>query len=330
MTCHDAREALSAFLDDELGPERRREVEAHLEGCAECRRELDGLRQTVALLRGVQPARAPVGFVDRVVTAARPRRWYRRLASAAFLPLSVKVPAEATAILMVALLAVYVFERTPTLQQAARPEAPPRGALLREMAPSEAPARLADETKREPLAPRSAARPAMVGRPEPARPDSTAPRDFYAPVSPPPAASAPAPSSVPSPKAESESRAAGPPPPEADNRQKAQEAVAGARRAVPSISKLAADQAQPSADVVARATLKDREGAARDLTELVARVGGTEIGRRRDGEATIVEVLIPLAGYPDFVSGLTGLGPWQIEAKRADLPAQVRVLLRLD
>lgn len=329
MTCHDAREALSAFLDDELGPEHRREVAAHLEGCAECRRELDGLRQTVALLRGVEPARAPVGFVDRVVTVARPRPWYRRLATAAFLPLSVKLPAEATAILMVALLAVYIFERTPTLQQAARPEAPPREGLLREMARSEPPARLADEMKRAPLAPRSAEKPAAVGRPEPPRPDVTAPRDFYAPV-PPSAASDPAPSSAAPPKAESESRPASPPPPEADNRQKAQEAVAGARRAAPSVSKLAADLAPPSADVVARATLKDREAAERGLTDVVARVGGTEIGRRRDGEAMIVEVVIPLAGYPDFVSGLASLGPWQIETKRADLPAQVRIFIRFD
>jgi anti-sigma factor RsiW len=78
MTCHDARERLSAYLDDALAPDERRDVAAHLEGCAECRRELARLDATVALLRRVEPARAPVGFVDRVVEAARPRPWYRR------------------------------------------------------------------------------------------------------------------------------------------------------------------------------------------------------------------------------------------------------------
>ena len=73
MTCHDARERLSAYLDDALAPDERRDVAAHLEGCAECRRELARLDATVALLRRVEPARAPVGFVDRVVEAARPR-----------------------------------------------------------------------------------------------------------------------------------------------------------------------------------------------------------------------------------------------------------------
>ncbi|HKW94321.1 MAG TPA: zf-HC2 domain-containing protein, partial [Methylomirabilota bacterium] len=124
MTCHEAREFLSALLDEALDAEERRQVEAHLETCAECRLEREGLRQTVALLHRVQPARAPVGFVDRVI-AARDRPWYRRLATTIFVPLSVKLPAEATALLMVGLLAVYIFERTPALQQAAREERSP-------------------------------------------------------------------------------------------------------------------------------------------------------------------------------------------------------------
>ena len=105
MTCHDARESLSAFLDGTLAPDERREVAAHLEGCPECRRELAGLEQTVALLRRVEPARAPVGFVDRVLEAARPRPGYRRAAAARFPAFSGKQPAEGPPRVMVALLA---------------------------------------------------------------------------------------------------------------------------------------------------------------------------------------------------------------------------------
>ena len=157
------------------------------------------------------------------------------------------------------------------------------------------------------------------------RPDASAPRDSFAPAAP-----APAPPSAAPPVAKTESRPAGPPPSEADDRRKAQEPAAGASRAAPSVSRLAANLAHPSADVVARASMKDRAAAERDLTDLVARVGGTEVTRRLDGEAIIVEALIPLAGYPDFVQGLASLGPWQIDARRADLPARVRVFLRLD
>ena len=120
MTCDETRDTLSAYLDEALAPDERSLVDAHLAGCAECRRELEALRGTVALLQRVEPARAPVGFVDRAVAAARPRPWYRRAADAVLLPLAVKLPLEVTAMVMVGLLAVYLFERNPELQQAAR------------------------------------------------------------------------------------------------------------------------------------------------------------------------------------------------------------------
>ncbi|HSB41365.1 MAG TPA: zf-HC2 domain-containing protein, partial [Methylomirabilota bacterium] len=140
MTCDEIRESLSAYLDEALGPEERARVDGHLETCAECRRELAGLGGTVALLRRVQPARAPVGFADRVIAAARPRPWPRRMLEALFLPLSMKLPLEVTAAVMVGLLAVYLFERTPELRQATRQEA-----VRPEPAPVPAPAPSAGE-----------------------------------------------------------------------------------------------------------------------------------------------------------------------------------------
>ena len=120
MNCHDAREEFSDWVDEALTAEERARVDAHLAQCADCRKELERFRETVALLRRVERPRAPAGFVDRVLEAARPAPWRRRLLRRLFLPLSVKLPAEAAALLLVAGLAVYVFQRTPELQQAAR------------------------------------------------------------------------------------------------------------------------------------------------------------------------------------------------------------------
>ena len=120
MNCHDAREEFSDWVDEALTAEERARVDAHLAQCADCRKELERFRETVALLRRVERPRAPVGFVDRVLEAARPAPWHRRLLRRLFLPLSVKLPAEVAALLLVAGLAVYVFQRTPELQQAAR------------------------------------------------------------------------------------------------------------------------------------------------------------------------------------------------------------------
>jgi anti-sigma factor RsiW len=76
MTCPEARELLSALLDEALSPSERQAVEAHLTACADCQRELAELRETVALLNRLPPAHAPAGFVDRVVErpTARPGR----------------------------------------------------------------------------------------------------------------------------------------------------------------------------------------------------------------------------------------------------------------
>ena len=128
MTCHDAREQLSALIDDALGAAERGAVEEHLATCAECRRELERLRDTVALLRAVEPARAPAGFLDRVLEAARPKPWPRRLFRALLLPWPVKLPIEAAAIVLVAVGVVYVFRST--LEPARFYDAPPSGTTM--------------------------------------------------------------------------------------------------------------------------------------------------------------------------------------------------------
>ena len=124
MTCHEARDLYSAMLDEALDAGERAAVEAHVAGCAECARELERFRRTVSLVRAAGSVRAPVGFVDRVLAAARPTPWYRRLARWRFWPLRVKIPLQAAAVVLVSGAAVYVFQHTPELQQAARQEAP--------------------------------------------------------------------------------------------------------------------------------------------------------------------------------------------------------------
>jgi Putative zinc-finger len=124
MTCADNRSLHSALLDGELAPAERAQVEAHLATCAECTAELSALARTLGMLHALPAPRAPLGFVDRVLEAARPLPWYRRWGRRLFQPLRVKLPLEAAAVMLVALGAVYVFQHTPELQQAARQEQP--------------------------------------------------------------------------------------------------------------------------------------------------------------------------------------------------------------
>ena len=50
---------MSAYLDGELGARGRTRVEWHTERCPQCRRLLQELRQTMALLRAQSLAREP-------------------------------------------------------------------------------------------------------------------------------------------------------------------------------------------------------------------------------------------------------------------------------
>ncbi len=118
MTCPEARGQLSALLDNALATDERSQVERHLAGCAECQRELERLRRTVGFLRAVEPPLAPAGFVRDVVRATRP--WYRRALEAVFVPLSIKLPLEAVALAMVAVLGIQIVRDVPEVRREVR------------------------------------------------------------------------------------------------------------------------------------------------------------------------------------------------------------------
>jgi len=166
VTCEQARDLFSARADDALSPAEAAELAGHLATCAECHREWARFERTVALVRGIEPAHAPVGFVDRVL-AARPRPWWSRLGRGLFVPWPVKLPLEAGAVVLVAGLAIMIFQRSPELQQSARaPQAPP----VVTTAPVESPAKAAPEPPPETARERQ---PSEASAPE-ARPATTA------------------------------------------------------------------------------------------------------------------------------------------------------------
>ena len=119
--------------------------------------------------------------------------------------------------------------------------------------------------------------------------------------------------------------------PEAETRQRVltPSATGDSARGAGSSQRLAAKRVLPSADIVARVAVKDRDAAERELSALVARLGGSITQRRREDEATVVEAVIPQPRYAEFSDAVGRIGSWQLEAERADLPAQVHVILRL-
>ncbi len=49
MTCHDYKDLMMGYLDNELSNEQRRQFEEHLTGCSECKKELKEFRKLKAI-----------------------------------------------------------------------------------------------------------------------------------------------------------------------------------------------------------------------------------------------------------------------------------------
>ena len=85
----------------------------------------------------------------------------------------------------------------------------------------------------------------------------------------------------------------------------------------------------PMAHVAGSLSVKDRTVIERDLLPLLARTGGTLVGRDRDGAVLFVDAVVPQSGYEEFTRGLTRIGSWRIEAERSPLPEDVHLTIRV-
>lgn len=323
MTCHDARELFSALLDETLTREERADVYGHLVTCGECRRELAAIERTVALVRAASPVRAPVGFVDRVVKAARPTPWYVRAGRAALLPWPIKLPLAAAALLLVGGLAVLMFRGTPEQQRAARPA--PEAQVFQDRSLS-APAAPPGSPPTTPPAETPAKTPATPSRDAASndQPSSAREQDRTAAVA----------SRIDEAdkRAETEKR-------DAESEQsfsRARAPAPTAQSAPPAATDTLAKQettsrtkAAAAPQVIARLAAPDRDTAERALAALAARLGGTVAGRRVEGDTSVVELMIPRQRYDDFTREAARLGVLRVESEPPGPSDTVRIAVHL-
>jgi Putative zinc-finger len=175
MNCEETEAQLSAYLDGRLDEAHRRAVERHLASCSHCRAEAAALRRTIDSVSALPPVEPPPGFSQRVMAQVReeaqpsvPRRSF----SLPLWPLWARIPLQAAAVLVIAGLAVYLYE----LNQPAP--------LLQ--APAEAPSTHDEGVRSDRDRPISSlAVPAPRSQAEPARPEEAerfAPRHQVAPA----------------------------------------------------------------------------------------------------------------------------------------------------
>jgi hypothetical protein len=113
MNCEEVQKYLSDFLDKSLDIEHAREIEDHLATCSRCSEEMASLTECQRIVSDLPAVELPLGFTSRVMarvreTAHPPSLWERL-----FSPLRIKIPLQATAVVLIAALAAYIYQKEP-------------------------------------------------------------------------------------------------------------------------------------------------------------------------------------------------------------------------
>lgn len=110
MNCGEAQKYFADLLDDSRD-ERLRKVNDHLTACARCKQELAALGACLQSVSGLPPVEPPVGFTARVMAEVRDVAHRTTVWQRLFLPLRIKLPLQATAVVLISVLAVFIYQK---------------------------------------------------------------------------------------------------------------------------------------------------------------------------------------------------------------------------
>jgi anti-sigma factor RsiW len=147
MTCKEIEDLLPGMIDGALPETEKKRIEAHLETCATCRKAFADLRTSDEQVKSLEEVEPPPWLKTRVMARVREEAEqkegiFRKL----FYPLHVKVPIQALATVLIAVVAWNVYKTgEPEFRQMAPPPAAvqeaPKAQAPPEPGPAEGPAK---------------------------------------------------------------------------------------------------------------------------------------------------------------------------------------------
>ena len=163
MNCAEVEKRLPDLLDDAFADnDETRRFEDHIAGCWRCREERDSILECQRLVAALPVLEPPSGFVTRVMAQVREEAHRPNLRHWLYGLLSLKSPIRVTAILLIGILSLYVY------QKGDRDKAPTLSHLLDRSAPRtpETLPRSADNTSRRSESVENAAESTAANAPE--------------------------------------------------------------------------------------------------------------------------------------------------------------------
>jgi hypothetical protein len=111
MTCGEIENRLPAYREDLLSTEERKVIAGHLAACPCCSRAFASLKKAEALVHGLGEVEPPPFFEQRIMSRIREEAGKKQgILQRLFYPLYIKIPIQALATLLVAVLAFYVYQ----------------------------------------------------------------------------------------------------------------------------------------------------------------------------------------------------------------------------
>ncbi len=110
MNCRDIENHLPAYLEGLLPPEEREKIREHLASCRQCSKALADLKQMETILSDLEAVSPPPWMKQRIMAKVREeaqpeKGFFRKL----FSPLFLKIPLSTAALLLISVLAFYVY-----------------------------------------------------------------------------------------------------------------------------------------------------------------------------------------------------------------------------
>ena len=127
MTCKEIEDQLPGMIDGALPDMEKKRIEAHMETCVSCRKALADLRMSDERLKSLEEVEPPPWLKTRVMARVREEAGQKEgILRKLFYPLHVKVPIQALATVLIAVVAWIVYK---TGEPEFRQKAPPSTAV---------------------------------------------------------------------------------------------------------------------------------------------------------------------------------------------------------
>ena len=142
MTCDDVQDRLSEYLDRRLDGETRRSVEEHLSSCPDCQSVAESLSHTIQLLASEPEVDPPFGMRTRLMARLDEAENKRSVWEWFSMPFRINLPIQAAAVVVVAVLAVFLYNKETPRHEGRDNSLPPTGSANTN-------AQLAEESKQK-------------------------------------------------------------------------------------------------------------------------------------------------------------------------------------